>query len=427
MSKYLNFKKNVMAFIKKPGNKSKNPKSEAFKYNFFWQNWIVFKLLARLFFNDRIAVFITIIIPFFISIVYLVLYKTNVVGEHLFSYQGMAGITNIKKWFEFTIYTVGFVAFIYLAVSIADIKQTILFKKIISGFTTKGALLLLFFIFYLLLTLFGLGAKIALFMFYPSFRNIIVKKTQWGYMIGGLIMFVFTNLSLGLLFSSFKMGSKGVFPLTLVGFFGLLLIAGLWIGPTDIESLFFAKKGAASLEYSEIKQSAKIWRYITLISPFQPGMKIMVASLSTQINRFDGILMTNKPQEFFKFPIDFFGDEVIKTAASPEDAVFNSLENFKQTIVTPKGLVKWNETVKKILPNGLNNLTGQIELLTEKFATALKEKRVLMESAGSKSYIFTIIRSGFYQNYSTPFLINTGWIVVINSATLFLWTKTNQF
>lgn len=424
--------KNIMNFFrfKKTSLKSTtNPKKTSdteFKYHFFRQNWIVFKLLVRLFFNDWIAIFITIILPFCISISYLILYKTKIVPENLFGYKSIAGVNNIKIWYEFSIYSIGFIAFIYLAVSIADIKHTILFKKIISGFTTKGILLMLFFIFYFLLAIFTIGTKFAIFSFYPSFKNNIMKITKWKYMIFALILFVLTNLSLGLLFSSFKITAKSVFPITLVACFGMLFFAGLWIGPTDIENLFFTDSRSAALNYSKISSSAQVWRYLTFLSPFQPSMQTMIASSS--INEFENIMTTEQPNEFYSSNFEYFGSSIIKNQFSSK-STFSSLEEFKKAIITPEGLEKWIDAIKIQVPDAKSaKIILTIEQNAKNFADALKNKKVFMNlEPGSFYYNFKIVRSGVYSNYLTPFLVNIGWILAINSFTLFLWKKTSQY
>lgn len=97
----------------------------------------------------------------------------------------------------------------------------------VTGFTTKTSLLILFFILYFLLSVFVIFLKFAILAFYPSFINKVLANFNWGVFLLGMFLFILINLSLGMLFSSIKLGSKGILPITIISFFVFLFFAGL--------------------------------------------------------------------------------------------------------------------------------------------------------------------------------------------------------
>ena len=446
---------NRKALEAKPKQQTKEQqKSETglIRYETWRQNWIVFKFIIRLFFSDYIGVFVVIIFPILISALYLILYKTDIFKESLFGQATIPGITTVKIWFEFLMYTIGFAAFIYMAVSIADIKHTILFKKMVSGFTTKSSLLILFFILYFFLAFLTVLLKFAILAFYPTFRNVVLSKFNWGIFILGVLFFITTNLSLGMLFSSFKIGAKGVLPVSIITFFVFLFFAGLWVAPAGVEMLFLIESRENAFNFLEVSDTAKIWRAITLFSPLQPGLKMIEAGtengkygvewIVTQFDAKEGEYLTR----FIRPPTDLadkYYAQIGSTQSSDIKAhlLYADFAEFKQKIATDTGFAEWKAAVKKYFERtyGANINTDLVKKLLENSYNFLEKIRKATNAGhlvnvkmmpfakfgGELTWSFTLTRPMFYTNSLTPALINLGWLVGLNSLTFFLW-KTNR-
>ena len=245
-------------------------------------NWVVFKLLVRLFLLDWVGIGVIFGLPLLISFIYLFLFQKGIFDESFFQASwlyNLGYIDKIKIWYELLLYTVGLIAFVYLAVQIANLKKTILFKKLITGFTTPVSLLMLLFGLYFVIAVSQVASKMAILAFYPNFRNVIAQRTDWLWMTISLVLFIITNLSLGLLFGSIRGRGKIIAWLALAVFFGLLFFAGLSFAPSDIEGLFFIDiDNMRYLNYGNIDKHAYNWRLWSFISPFQPSLKMMEAS-----------------------------------------------------------------------------------------------------------------------------------------------------
>ncbi len=423
------------------------------EYKTWRQNWIVFKFIVRLFFSDYIGVTIILIFPIVISVIYLILFKVNLFNESLFGQTNIAAITKVKIWFEFLIYTIGFAAFIYMAVSIADIKYTILYKKMVSGFTTKNSLLMLFFILYFALSIVAVLLKFAVLAFYPSFRNKILPQFNWGVFLLGLLMFILTNLSLGMLFSSFKLGSKGILPITIITFFVFLFFAGLWIAPAGIEILFLVKSREDPWKFLEVSEAAKVWRMITLISPLQPSLKMIEAgtengsySSNWEISQYD-VIYSEFVTHFIKAPAaiaDEYYDVNNPSKSFAKElkalAIFDDFAHFKREILTPEGYSKWKQGVENFMqltypsfdfetnPNSfvVKDVKNQMEQALNILKNNPNQIDLELKSNGKiYAWFWKLQRPMLYSGTLVPLSVNLGWLVATNTLTFTLW-KTNR-
>ena len=373
-------------------------------YRSVGNHWIILKLLVKLFLSDWLGIIIVFVLPLFVSFVYLFLFQKGIFGE--FFYEGswlynLQYIQKIKIWYELLIYAVGLIAFVYLAVQIVNIKETIFFKKLITGFTTPIGFLSLMFVLYFIVAVLQIICKMAVLAFYSNFRNIITEQTNWLWMIISLVLFTITNLSLGLLFGSIRIHSKIIAWVTLAVFLGLLFFAGLSFAPSDIEGLFFVDiDNARYLNYSHIDKKTYNWRVLSFISPFQPSLKMIEAASNNNVfdKSFDisewrlthpsllrgDWLWNNEFNQHWKNtwvqfldwddwnlqyinspPIETTAiigvesgdnyqpiwDEQIKRKLTPPNVLFGNLDEFKAALKTDIGVEKWMGYFEKLREN----------------------------------------------------------------------------
>ena len=448
--------------------------------SFIRHNWTIFKLILRLFFNDYIGFFIVLVLPLLISIIYLILFKNDIFGESFFEKVRLPIVTRVKIWYEIMLYVVGLAAFVYLAAQIADIKNTILFKKLITGFTTKTNFLILIFVLYFLITLVMIGSKMVVLSFYPTFRDIIVKETNWLWMIISILLFTLTNLSLGMLFGSMRLRSKIVIWVAIAVFFGLLFFAGLWFAPAGVEGLFLLDiDDQRILNFSQISGRAQTWRTLTYISPFQPSLAMMVSASNN--NLFESEMTANEWGVKNRYLLigDYFerfhlkdttvviGAEINDNNINDDntdqnpyrelvgdardyffepDYLFKDLATFKSEIKTNAGLDKWLNYFQKLLDNNKLPLSEKERVPTidaEAFDVLTRDVRIFVkgyreglidivdnpkqpETLLDGRFSISIKRPHLYHNYTVPLGVNLGWLAFINGITALLWQSNRS-